>query len=133
MTKKKTQPERRQPFRETGSRAVDDFTARADVNPSGADTMSDRVKDVMENLPKKQAERNRVRWTVDLSRYSEYELDKKVERLALEHEVPPGNIMALFIKRGLDDIKAGELHLEDFYMSNDHPRVKRVLALEKPE
>ena len=47
------------------------------------------------------------------------------------HEVPPSHIIALFIEQDLDEIEAGKLHIEDFYTSNDHPRIKRALILEK--
>lgn len=130
MTKKKGQPVRRHPFGKTGSRAVDDFANQSVLDSTDA-IAAEQVRNAMDNLQKKQAERRRSRLILDLSRYSEYELPERVERLAEIHGVPASHIIALLIKQGLDDIEAGKLHLEDFYISNDHPRIKRALILEK--
>lgn len=79
------------------------------------------------------ADRRRSRFTVDLSRYAQYNLMERVEALCEEQSIPPSNFIALCIQLGLEGVKNGNLNLDDYVVTYDanNKKYDRALSLAK--
>lgn len=92
-------------------------TVYSDAFRKQADTTNAIRRDL--ELPKwkrdkKLADKRRPRLIIDLSRFIDYDLDRKVDELCREWDIPPSHFIALCIQRGLDDIDNKNLNLDEY-------------------
>lgn len=117
MTPKKQKGERRAPIARTADAlAVERFlgSQAAQKQEAVSRATEEALMESRSKKGKRLADLDRSRLILDLSRYPEYALAERVEKLCKEMSLPPSHFIALCIQRGLEAVQAGSLVLDDY-------------------
>jgi hypothetical protein len=137
MSAKKPKLQRRSPISRTPLSTVEEFVRGSDPAYIRQSQTTELARIAQEEKRWKKnkilADRRRSRFTMDLSRYAEYNLMERVDALCAERSIPPSNFIALCIQLGLQGVENGSLNLDDYAVSYDanNKKFDRALSLEK--
>jgi hypothetical protein len=136
MTDKKDKGPRRAPIARAPIASVDRFL-ETDPNFVKQEKTTQSTRAVLEGKKSKKnkqlADRRRSRFILDLSRYPEYPLTQRVEKLCAARSIPPSHFVALCIQLGLAAVEDGSLNLDDYIETYEarNRLYKNALKLEK--